>query len=84
MANPTRGRPRGRPMRVRGQQTKVQKKTVRLDQNLLDEARRALGARTETEVITHALEAVVQRERQAEGLRTLASFGPIDERRISD
>lgn len=62
----------------------MHKKTVRLDQDLLDAARRALGARTETEVITHALEAVVQRERQIEGLRALAALGPIDERRITD
>lgn len=54
------------------------KKTLRLDQDLLDRARRALGARTETDAITRALEAVVSREQQVRGLRLLASLGPID------
>ena len=54
------------------------KKTLRLDQGLLDRARRALGARTETDAITQALEAVVRREQQVRGLRLLASLGPID------
>jgi len=54
------------------------KKTLRLDQDLLDRARQALGARTETDAITQALEAVVRREQQVRGLRLLASLGPID------
>jgi hypothetical protein len=53
-----------------------------LDQNLLDRARQALGARTETETVTQALEGVVQREAQARGLRDLAKLGPIDAARI--
>jgi hypothetical protein len=60
------------------------KKTLRLDQGLLDRARQALGARTETDAITRALEAVVRREQQVQGLRALAALGPIDAARIAD
>jgi hypothetical protein len=60
------------------------KKTLRLDQNLLDRARQALGARTETDAVTRALEAIVRREQQAQGVRALASLGPIDAARIAD
>jgi len=60
------------------------KKTLRLDQELLDRARQALGARTETDAVTRALEAIVRREQQAHGLRALATLGPIDARRIAD
>lgn len=60
----------------------ARKKTLRLDQDLLDQARRALGARTETDAVTQALEAVVRRERQAQGIRALGSLGPIDITRI--
>lgn len=58
------------------------KKTLLLDQQLLDRARQALGVRTETEAVTQALEAVVRREQQIHGLRALAALGPIDESRI--
>jgi hypothetical protein len=60
------------------------KKTLRLDQDLLDRARHALGARTETEAVTRALEAVVRREQQVQGVRALASLGPIEAERIVD
>jgi Bacterial antitoxin of type II TA system, VapB len=60
------------------------KKTLRLDQELLDRARQALGARTETDAVTRALEAIVRREQQAQGVRALAALGPIDARRIAD
>lgn len=59
-----------------------QKKTLRLDQELLDRARQALGVRTETDAVTQALEAVVRRQQQIEGIRLLASLGPIDPARI--
>jgi hypothetical protein len=58
------------------------KKTLLLDQDLLDRARQALGARTETETVMQALEGVVQREAQIQGLRRLAALGPIDASRI--
>jgi hypothetical protein len=60
------------------------KKTLRLDQNLLDRARQALGAGTETDTVTRALEAIVRREQQAQGVRKLASLGPIGAARIAD
>ena len=58
------------------------KKTLLLDQTLLDKARQALGARTETETVTQALETVVRRGQQVVGLRGLAALGPIDAGRI--
>ena len=58
------------------------KKTLMLDQDLLDRARQALGARTETETVMQALEGVVQREAQIQGLRRFAALGPIDASRI--
>ena len=58
------------------------KKTLRLDQDLLDRARQALGVRTETDAVTQALEAVVRRQQQVNGIRLLASMGPIDPARI--
>ena len=58
------------------------KKTLNLDQELLDRARQTLGARTETDTITQALEAVVRRGAQIQGLRALAALGPIDSARI--
>ena len=58
------------------------KKTLMLDQDLLDRARQALGTRTETETVMQALEGVVQREAQIQGLRRLATLGPIDASRI--
>ncbi len=69
-------------MRHAGRGAGRNKKTLLLDQQLLDRARQALGARTETEAVTQALEAVVRREQQIQGLRALAALGPIDERRI--
>jgi len=64
--------------------TGSRKKTLRLDQGLLDRARQTLGVRTETDAITRALEAVVRRGQQVQGLRALASLGPIDMARIDD
>jgi len=66
----------------RGRGTARTKKTLLLDQQLLDRARQALGARTETDAVTQALEAVVRREQQILGLRVLATLGPVDESRI--
>jgi hypothetical protein len=60
----------------------ARKKTLLLDQSLLGRARQALGARTETETVTQALETVVRRGQQVAGLRSLAALGPIDDSRI--
>lgn len=59
-----------------------QKKTLNLDQALLTEARVALGARTETETVLRALEAIVRRARQEAGLREFLKLGPLDASRI--
>lgn len=66
----------------RGSRTGAAKKTLNLDQALLDRARQTLGARTETDTVTQALEAVVHRGQQIDGLRALAELGPIDRARI--
>jgi len=66
----------------RGSRTGAAKKTLNLDQALLDRARQTLGARTETDTVTQALEAVVRRGQQIDGLRALAALGPIDRARI--
>jgi Arc/MetJ family transcription regulator len=65
-----------------GRRHRVVKKTLNIDQALLDRARRALGARTETDTVARALEAVVRREQQIRGLDALAALGPIDASRI--
>lgn len=58
------------------------KKTLLLDQQLLDEARLALGVRTETEAVHRALELVARRERQIAGFREFLKLGPLDASRI--
>jgi hypothetical protein len=73
---PAKTAPARRPARGR-------KKTLRLDRQLLDRARQALGARTEADAVTRALEAVVRREQQVLGLRALAALSPIDASRIA-
>jgi len=56
------------------------RKNVRLDQHTLDVARRILGARTETETITMALDMVAFRKELVDGVRAMygthvADFG---------
>lgn len=55
----------------------AQKKTLNLNQALLEEARLALGARTETEAVHRALELLVRRSRQEAGLREFLKLGPL-------
>lgn len=62
--------------------TDRRKKTLLLDQKLLDRARRALGTATETDAVTQALQLVVQRQKQVEGIMQLGKIGPIDPARI--
>ena len=57
---------------------RARKKTLLLDQQLLDEARLALGARTETEAVHRALEMIARRERQIAGFREFLKLGPLD------
>ena len=76
----TTGKPSGRVAAQR--RGRERKKTLLLDQALLDGARKALGVRTETEAVSRALEAVLRRSRQVEGIRALATGGPIDPTRV--
>jgi hypothetical protein len=62
---------------------RTRKKTLLLDQQLLDEARVALGARTETDAVHRALEMVVRRERQLAGFREFLKLGPLDATRAN-
>ena len=57
---------------------RTQKKTLNLDQQLLDAARVALGVRTETEAVHRALELIVRRDRQIAGFREFLKLGPLD------
>ena len=57
---------------------RARKKTLLLDQELLDEARLALGARTETEAVHRGLEMIARRERQIAGFREFLKLGPLD------
>ena len=61
---------------------RAHKKTLNLDQALLNEARAALGVRTETETVHRALELIVRRERQVAGFREFLKLGPLDASRI--
>jgi Arc/MetJ family transcription regulator len=61
---------------------RTQKKTLNLDQLLLDDARAALGVATETEAVHRALEQIVRRQRQEAGIREFLKLGPIDATRI--
>jgi hypothetical protein len=74
--------PTGKSARRVGARARGRKKTLLLDQALLDRARQALGVRTETDAVRRALEAVLRREQQVQGIRALASLGPIDPTRI--
>ncbi len=58
------------------------KKTFILNQELIEEARRLSAARTETEVITQALEDLVGRHKFILALEEMARLGPFDANRI--
>lgn len=70
--------------RARGARTRPlrQRKTLDLAQTLLDEARGALSARTETEAVHVALERVVQNRKFADVIRRLGGRDLVDRRRI--
>lgn len=54
------------------------KQTLLLNQAPLDRARPAFGARTEAAAVRQAREAVSRRGQQVQGIRALATLGPID------
>lgn len=60
------------------------RKTFDVDQQLLDDARRALGCETETETVRRALESVVARDQQIEAIRWLAGRKLFDRSKIED
>jgi Arc/MetJ family transcription regulator len=57
---------------------------MRLDQALLDSAKRALGTTSETEAVTLALRRVVDNARVAAGLRALGGSGIVDPASVED
>lgn len=59
-----------------------ERKNMRIDQKLLDEAKRILGAETETEAVTVALERIVGNERILAGLRALGGTRLVDPRLV--
>jgi len=64
--------------------TARERKNMRLDQALLDSAKRALGTTSETEAVTLALRRVVDNARVAAGLRALGGTGIVDPARVDD
>ncbi len=61
-----------------------ERKNMRLDQALLDSAKRALGTESETEAVTIALRRVVDNARVADGIRALGGRRMLDASRIDD
>lgn len=61
-----------------------ERKNMRLDQTLLDSAKRALGTASETEAVTLALRRVVDNARVAAGLRALGGSLILDPARVDD
>ena len=60
------------------------RKSMRLSQELLDEAREALGLEDETATVTAALKRIVGNKRVADGIRALGGSRIFDESRIRD
>lgn len=61
-----------------------ERKNMRLDQKLLDSARRVLGTASETETVRLALSRVVDNARMADGIRALGGRRMLDASRIDD
>ena len=60
------------------------RKNMRLDQDLLDSAKLALGTESETEAVTRALRRVVNNRLVANGLRALGGSHLVNARRVDD
>jgi hypothetical protein len=58
-------------------EARVGRKNMRLRQDLLDRARRILGARTETETVEMALELVTFRKEVTDGIRRVDGSGSL-------
>jgi Arc/MetJ family transcription regulator len=57
--------------------TRAVRKNMRLDQDVLDRARKILGTRTETETVAQALELVAFRHEVVRGIRAIAGSGAL-------
>jgi hypothetical protein len=53
------------------------RKNLNIDQRKLDAARKALGAKTETETVDAALDAIAFRQELTEGIRRLRAAGGL-------
>ena len=78
MATSTKPRPAAKSRRAPSRT----RKNVRLDQSLLDDARRVLGVESETEAITVALQRLVGNERIMAGIRALGGTRLVDPRLV--
>lgn len=56
---------------------RVVRKNMRLNQDVLDRARKILGTRTETETVEQALQLVAFRQEVVDGIRSIAGTGAI-------
>ncbi len=56
---------------------RVVRKNMRLNQDVLDRARKILGTRTETETVEQALQLVAFRQEVVDGIRAVAGTGAI-------
>lgn len=57
----------------------IRRKNYRLDQTMLDRAKRILGTRTETEAIEQALDLVIFREEVLSGLKKTRGALEVDD-----
>lgn len=56
---------------------RIVRKNMRLNQDVLDRARKVLGTRTETETVEQALQLVAFRQEVVDGIRSIAGTGAI-------
>ena len=77
------GKPKAQPAAGARRAPRRTRKNVRLDQRLLDDARRVLGVESETEAITVALQRLVGNERIMAGLRALGGTRLVDPRLVA-
>ena len=76
--------PRAVPTRKPRRPASRARKNMRLDPALLDAAKQALGADSETEAVTLALRRVVANGRVAAGLRAIGGTRLVDPARVHD
>ncbi len=64
--------------RESGPRPNIRRKNLNIDQAKLDQARKLLGADTETETVDQALSALLLREELIAGLREVAGTGGVE------